>query len=167
MGIKMFRLSSLFCAAVLFMAPRASFAQDHGSASFFTGVSVARGSQLTNAVSSAASLAGGTSNMNFAGRVAFNIAPGFQAVGEIGRIGNVLPPLASSLLLFSPVDVRARSIYEEGGIRAFAPHSAITPYVEATGGMSHLSLSISGVNATTDDLLQLGLGLTSRTSPVA
>jgi len=165
----MFRLPSLLCAAAVTLAvPATSFAQDHGSASFVTGVSIARGSQITDTVSSVASLTGGgISNMNFAGRVAFNLAPGFQAVGEIGRIGNVLPPLASALLSFSPVELRARSIYEEGGVRFYAPHSSIAPYVEATGGMSHLSLSIDGTNTTADDLLRLGLGLTSRTSPMA
>ena len=100
--------------------------------------------------------------------MAFSLAPGFQAVGEVGRLGNVLPPLTTSLLAFSPVEVRARAFYEEGGVRLFAAsRSAVHPYVEATGGMAQLSLRVAGINATTDELIRLGLGFTSRTSPLA
>jgi hypothetical protein len=158
----------ILIAALVLFSPCLSEAQQRGSASFVSGYSVAQGSAVANVVSSVAGLSGASSNVNLGGRVAFNLAPGFQAVGEVGRLGNVLPPLATSLLAFSPVEVRARAFYEEGGVRAYAgSRSRVNPYVEATGGMARLSLNVSGVNATTSDLLRLGLGLTRRTSPLA
>jgi opacity protein-like surface antigen len=161
-------LRRTFLIALVLVTPRLSAAQDRGSASFVSGFSVAQGSTIGSAVSSVAGLSGASSNLNFGGRVAFNLAPGFQAVGEVGRLGNILPPLTTSLLAFSPVQIRARAFYEEGGVRAFAaPHGSVNPYVEATGGMAHLSLRVAGLNATADDLLRLGLGFTSRTSPMA
>jgi opacity protein-like surface antigen len=64
--------------------------------------------------------------------------------------------------------VRASAIYAEGGVRAFAaPRSSVSPYVEATTGFAHLNVAVGGINATTSDLLNLGLGFVNRTSPVA
>ena len=95
-------------------------AQDHGSVSFVTGFSVTNGSSVADTL---ASLAPGVNDrINLGGRVAVNLAPGFQAVGEVGRIGNVLPPLTSALLSFSPVGLRASAFYGEGGVRAL-PHT--------------------------------------------
>jgi hypothetical protein len=159
-----------FTTAVLLFAlltlPRVSSAQERGSVSFVSGFSMAHGSTLSGIASSLSP--GMSGNVNLAGRVALSIAPGFQAVGEIGRLGNVLPPLVTSIISFTPYEVRAPAFYGEGGMRAFAsPHSAVNPYVEATGGFARLNVKIAGLNATADDLLALGLGLTSRTSPTA
>jgi hypothetical protein len=150
----------------LVLLPRASGAQEHGSVSFVSGVTMAQNSTL-GSIASAVS-PGFSSNVNLAGRVAFNLAPGFQAVGEVGRLGNVLPPLVTSISSFTPYGIHASAMYGEGGVRVFAgSRSAVNPYVEATGGFARLNLKISGLSATTDDLLALGLGLTSRTSPLA
>jgi len=142
-------------------------AQDRGSATFVTGFSMANGSPLTSALGS---LAGGVNNrINLGGRVTFHLAPGFDAVGEVGRIGNVLPPLTTAALSFSPVEIGASAFYTEGGARTFLGNSrsAVSPYVEATGGIARVNLRVAGINATTDDLLRLGLGFTSQTSPTA
>jgi hypothetical protein len=151
---------------VLLGLPHVAAAQDRGSVSFVSGVSVVQGNTLSNIASA---VSPGISNtFNMAGRVNFTVAPGFQAVAEVGRIGNVLPPLAAAIDSFLPYDVRASAFYGEGGVRAFAaPRSAVNPYVEATAGYAHLNMRIAGINASTDDLLSLGLGLASRTSPLA
>ena len=150
----------------LLVLPGMASAQDHGSVNFVGGMSVAQGNTLSSIASAVSP--GVSSNVNLAGRVNLNIAPGFQAVAEVGRLGNVLPPLVTSILSFSPYDVRASAFYGEGGVRAFAsPHSAVNPYVEATAGYAHLNMRIAGISATADDLLALGLSLTSRTSPLA
>jgi hypothetical protein len=139
-------------------------AQDRGSVSVVTGYSVAQGSPLTDIVSAATS--DFSSNLNFGGRAAFNVAPGFQAFGEVGRMGNVLPRLVTSA--FSLVaDVRASSVYADGGIRAFLGNSAVTPYVEASTGISRMNLRVAGVSNSADAVLGLGLGFIDRTSPEA
>jgi hypothetical protein len=132
------------------MVPGISSAQDHGSVSLVSGFTVTQGSAIENVVSSVSS--GVNSRLNLGGRVAFNVAPGFQAVGEVGRISNVLPPLVTSILSFTPVDVRA---------------SAVSPYVEATGGLAHLSVRVAGFGATADELANLGLRFANTTSPIA
>jgi hypothetical protein len=162
----MMKITTTTILLALVVLPRPAAAQERGSVSFVSGISMAQGSTLT-AIASAVS-PGVSSTVNLGGRLALNIAPGFQAVGEVGRLGNVLPPLVTSIVSLTPYDVRTSALYGEGGMRAFAsPHSAVNPYVEATGGMARLNVRISGFNATTDDLLALGLGLTSRTSPMA
>jgi hypothetical protein len=146
--------------------PAALQAQDHGSVSFVTGHSISQGSAFSTLASAVSSGLG--SNMNFGGRVAFTIAPGFEAVGEVGRMGNILPPLASSIFAFSPVGLGASATYGEGGMRAFlGSHSAVNPYIEATGGFARENISLNGLGATAQDLLDLGLSLTNRTAPMA
>ena len=121
---------------------------------------------LASAVSS-----GFGSNLNFGGRVAFTIAPGFEAVGEVGRIGNVLPPLVSSILAFSPVDLRASPRMEcrrKRHARLSRRPLGVNPHAEATGGGARLNCErASGLSATANDLLALGLAVTNRTSPMA
>jgi hypothetical protein len=155
--------------AVLFglvVLPRAAAAQEHGSVNFVSGMAVSQGNTLST-VASAVSPGFG-SNVNVAGRLNLTIAPGFQAVGEAGRLSNVLPPLTTAVVSLSSYDVRASAFYGEAGVRALAsPHSSVSPYVEATAGYAHLTLHLAGLNTTEDDLLALGFGLASRTSPLA
>jgi hypothetical protein len=158
--------TAVFLSLVLLFARGAS-AQDRGSATFVTGFSMANGSPLTSALTS---LSGGVNNrINLGGRITIHLAPGFDAVGEVGRIANVLPPLTTGALSFSPVDIAASAFYTEGGVRTFLGNSrsAVSPYVEATGGIARVNFRVGGFSATTNDLLQLGLGFTNRTSPTA
>ena len=156
----------LLAAAAFFSGANVAAAQDHGSVSFVTGMSMSNGSPLANAVSSLSP--GMNDRINLGGRVAVSLAPGFQVVGEVGRLGNVLPPLEAAIFSFSPVGLRASAFYGEGGVRAFlGSHSSVNPYVEATGGISRLTVRIAGTNATASDLIQLGLGFVDRTSPLA
>ena len=158
--------TTVFLALVL-VGARGAAAQDRGSATFVTGFSMANGSPLTSALTS---LSGGVNNrINLGGRITIHLAPGFDAVGEVGRIANMLPPLTTAALSFSPVDIAASAFYTEGGVRTFLgnSHSALSPYVEATGGIARVNFRVDGFSATTDDLLQLGLGFTNRTSPTA
>lgn len=156
----------LIAVAAFFGGPSLAAAQDRGSVSFVTGVSMTNGSPLANAVSSLSS--GMNDRINLGGRVALTLAPGFQAVGEVGRLGNVLPSLEAAIFSFSPIGLRASALYAEGGVRAFlGTHSAVNPYLEATGGLSRLTVRVAGVNATASDLIQLGLGFVDRTSPLA
>jgi hypothetical protein len=162
--MRIFR-TALLATAIAILLPHASQAQEHGSVSGFTGFTVAQSSPISTLASALSSGVG--SNLNFGGRVAFTLAPGFEAVGEVGRIGNVLPTVAGSALALSRVDLRASALYGEGGMRAFVGNGTVRPYVEATGGFAHLNVRAVGFDATVDDLLALGVNLTSRTSPTA
>lgn len=153
--------TAVVLSALTLVTPRVAAAQNRGSVDLVSGFSLTQGTSLTSTSSF-------SSGMNFAGRVGFNVTPGFQAVGEVGRIGNVLPSYTAALLSFSPYDIKASAFYGEGGVRAFlAPRSAVSPYVESTMGVAHMNLRVAGISATETDLLNLGLGLVSRTSPLA
>ena len=87
--------------------------------------------------------------VDFGGRVSFDVVPGVQAIGEFGRLGNVLPSIVALPLSFAPVDLRVSAFYGEGGIRLLAaPRSAVSPYVEGTAGVAHLQFGIDGLGST-------------------
>jgi len=98
--------------------------------------------------------------VDFGGRVSFEFVPGVQAIGEFGRLGNVLPSVVALPLSFAPVDLRVSAFYGEGGVRLLAaPHSAVSPYVEGTAGVAHLRFGLSGLGSRTDVLTRAGLNL--------
>ena len=89
--------------------------------------------------------------VDFGGRVSFEFVPGVQAIGEFGRLGNVLPMVVALPVSFLPVDLRVSAFYGEGGVRLLAaPRSAVSPYVEGTAGVAHLRFGISGLGSRTD-----------------
>jgi hypothetical protein len=153
--------TAVVLSAMSVLTPRVAAAQNRGSVDLISGFSLNQGTSLVGGNSF-------SSGMNFAGQVGVNLTPGFEVVGEVGRIGNVLPPLTAALLSFSPYDIKASALYAEGGVRAFlAPRSTVSPYVESTLGVARMNLRVGGISATETDLLNLGLGLVSRTSPLA
>jgi hypothetical protein len=105
--------------------------------------------------------------VDFGGRVSFEFVPGLQAVGEFGRLGNVLPEVVALPLSFAPVDLRVSAFYGEGGLRLLAaPHSAVSPYVEGTAGVAHLRFGINGLGSRTDVLTRAALNLVDTRDPM-
>jgi hypothetical protein len=113
------------------------------------------------------SLEGSSLPIDFGGRVSVDLVPGIQAIGEFGRIGNVLPTITALPLALLPFDIRASALYGEGGVRFLAaPRSAVTPYVEATAGIARVNLNISGLGAA-DAFTRAALNLLNSTDPIA
>lgn len=137
------------------MAPAAASAQDRtASVLGFGGASL-------NSFSTSAT------KVDFGFNVAKELTPNIQVVGEFGRIGNMLPSLASGLLAFTPYDVSVSAFYGEGGLRLLAaPDSGVSPYVEATAGIARLSPHLSGFGSTPDAILDAGLGFLRSTEPI-
>ena len=114
------------------------------------------------------SLEGSSLPIDFGGRVSVDLIPEIQAIGEFGRIGNVLPTITALPLAVLPFDIRASAFYGEGGVRFLAaPRSAVTPYVEASAGIARVSLNVSGLGATTDPFTRTALNLLDSTEPIA
>ena len=104
--------------------------------------------------------------MDFGGRVGFEIGPGIQVLGEFGRIGDVLPEFVALPLSFAPLDLRVSAFYGEGGVRLLAaPRSAVSPYVEGTAGVAHLSYGINVIGFAGDALLK-SLNLVDQRNPI-
>jgi hypothetical protein len=105
--------------------------------------------------------------LDFGGRVTFDLAPGVQVMGELGRLGNVLPSFVALPLSFVPGDLKVSAFYGEGGVRFLAaPHSAVSPYVEGTAGMAHLQFGIAGLGSTGDAIARAALNLVDTRDPM-
>jgi len=99
------------------------------------------------------------------GVVAAGLTPNLQAVGEVGRLSDIKPPLLN-LLDFTPVNLRVSAWYGQGGVRFIASPHAVRPYVEATAGLARLSTGLSGFGGQTGVLIDTGLAFLNRTEPL-
>jgi hypothetical protein len=149
-------------AVALLMAPAAASAQAHNGAIVgFGGVTF-----------------GDTASGNAFGAAAeFNVSRHIQAIGEVGRLSDVMPSFLDTALSFTPVDVRVSAFYGEGGVRFVAsPQSPVRGYVDATAGVARLRTAYSGpggpiVNAAlrfldqTEPMLGVGGGVMFHAGP--
>jgi len=102
----------------------------------------------------------------FGGRVAIDLGPYLQAIGEGGRLSDVASPLFN-LLGFTSLGVRVPAWYGEAGVRFIAsPQSAVRPYGEATAGFARLTPHVSGLTGRTDALVNAGLNLINSNRPL-
>ena len=109
---------------------------------------------------------GSTSAPTFGGRVAVDLTPNIQMIGEGGRMSDIKPPIFD-LLEYTPVGFHLSSWSGEAGVRFIAtPHSPARPYVETTAGFARLTPSIDGVNGRADAIVDTGLAFLERTEPL-
>lgn len=102
------------------------------------------------------------------GAVTFDLSRSVQVIGEVGRLGNVMPPIADAVFTAAGADLRATAIYGDGGVRLLAaPSSHVTPYGEATVGMARLDVSSPKFGALGNAAASIALSLVGRTAPVA
>jgi hypothetical protein len=150
----MSRRTALSFLLALSLAPATAGAQDR------TVSAVGFGGASLNSTSA--------SKIDFGVNVGKELTPNIQAVGEFGRIGDMLPSLSAGLLSsFTPYDVRVSAFYGEGGIRLLAaPNSGVNPYVEATAGIARLTPHVSGFGSAADAIVATGLGLFKSTDPI-
>lgn len=141
--------------SLITIGPPSALAQVGGSINGFGALSV-------NDLSSS------PSRGSFGGTLAVNLVPGVQAIGEFGRIGNVLPTLTQTLLSLTPLDVGVSALYGEGGVRLSpAPRSVVSPYVEATAGVARLDVRVAGLGSTGDLIARAALGFIPRNETIA
>jgi len=101
------------------------------------------------------------------GTVSFNVLPAVQIVGEVGRLGNVLPTTADTLFSLTRTGVTLSAIYGEGGVRLAAPNGGLAPYVEATVGVARLDFDSPRLGGIVGAASSIALDLAGRTSPIA
>jgi len=144
-------LSILFSVSLL---PASALAQDR------TASAVAFGGASLNTFSASAA------KIDFGLNISKELTPNIQALGEFGRIGDMLPTMTAGLLSLTPYDVRVSAFYGEGGVRLIgAPGSGVSPYAEATAGIARLSPQVSGFGSFADAAIS-GLGLFQSTDPL-
>jgi opacity protein-like surface antigen len=103
----------------------------------------------------------------FGGRVAADLTPNLQVIGEAGRLADIKSPLFD-LLDFTSVGVRVSALYGEGGVRFLAspPGSAVRPYGEATAGFARLNADISGIDGRASDIVNTAINVVNSTRPL-
>jgi hypothetical protein len=144
--------------AIALAVPRLALAQGHrheGPSGLIQGFGAIRISDITMQPS-------------FGGNLGINLTPHVQAVGEFGRMNNVLPAIVADALSLAPGDLRVTAMYGEGGVRILSsPYSAASPYVEATGGMARLRPNLASSIGDYTGFTNLALRFLDRTEPIA
>lgn len=143
--------------AIALAVPRLALAQEHkqGPSGLIQGFGSIRISDITMQPS-------------FGGNLGLNISPHIQAVGEFGRMNNVLPAIVASALSLVPGDLRVTAMYGQGGVRVLSkPYSAASPYVEAAAGLARLRPNLASSIGDYSAFTNLALGFLDRTEPIA
>jgi hypothetical protein len=133
-------------------APVAALAQGHSAIVGFGGYSL-------NGFESHTPSVGGT--------LTYSVIPQLQIVGEVGRIGNVLPATADTLFSLGGTGVNVSAFSGEGGVRLTTGRGAFAPYAEATAGFARLDLSRPRLGTIGNVATALALGFVGRTTPIA
>ena len=90
-----------------------------------------------------------TNSTTFGGNIAVPLSDNLQVIAEGGRMANVLPSLAGTLIDLTPFDAGVSAWYGEAGVRFIgSSHQTLRPYAEATAGFARLSTSVSGIGST-------------------
>jgi hypothetical protein len=137
----------LVCAA-----PLSAFAQGNSAVVGFGGYSL-------NGFESHSPSLGGT--------LTYSVIPEVQIVGEVGRIGNVLPTTADTIFSLAQTGVGVSAFYGEGGVRLTPSRGAIAPYAEATAGFARLDFHSPRLGTIGNIASSLALNLAGRTTPIA
>lgn len=107
-----------------------------------------------------------TQSSTIGGGIAVPLSDNLQIVGEGGRIMNLMPSTAGTLIDLTPVDLRVSAWYGEAGIRVIgSPQHAVRPYGEATAGVARLTTGFNGAGRL-DGIANTALGLYSQTEPL-
>ena len=107
-----------------------------------------------------------TSATTFGGTLGAPLAGNLHIVAEGGRLDDVMPSTIGTLLDFTPVDFRLSAWYGEAGVRFVAsPHSAVTPYAEATAGVARMRSRFAGAGRA-DPFVNTALRFLDRTEPL-
>jgi hypothetical protein len=103
----------------------------------------------------------------FGGNVAVPLGDNLQVIAEGGRMTNVLPKLADTLIDFTPFDVAVSAWYGEAGVRFIgSSRQKVRPYAEATAGFARLSTGVSGFGSTAGAITDAALTFFDRTDPL-
>jgi len=108
---------------------------------------------------------GSTSASTFGGRVAIDLMPNMQVIGEGGRMADIKSPLFE-LLDYTSLGLRVSAWYGEAGVRFVTSHAVARPYFEATAGLARLTPNISGISGRADAIVDAGLTFLNRTEPM-
>jgi opacity protein-like surface antigen len=123
-------LGTAAMAAAMLAAPAVALAQGNAQITGFGGLTARAISPATT----------------FGGSLAVPLGDNVQIIAEGGRMSDVMSPTLSTLLDFTPIDVRLSAYYGAAGVRILGgSRSAVRPYAEATAGFARLHTSVRGI----------------------
>jgi opacity protein-like surface antigen len=106
-----------------------------------------------------------TGSSTFGGGIAIPLGDSMQVIAEGGRMTDVMPSLAGTLIDLTPIDFGVRAYYGEAGLRFIAPsRRAVRPYAEATAGFARLRGNLHGTSF--DPFVNTALGVFDRNEPL-
>lgn len=146
-------LPAAFLLAIAFTTTAAWAQEPHASVQGFGGLGV-----------------GGVNTVHptFGGAIVGDLTPNISLIGEVGRLGDVLPSRTQTLIGLTPVDLSVSAFYGSGGVRLSSRPSSVRPYVEASAGIARLTPQVSGLPSGLSGVLtNAGLAMLNRTSPIA
>ena len=107
-----------------------------------------------------------TASTAFGGNIAVPLSDTMQIVGEGGRMSDILPSLAGTIVDFTPIDFHMSAWYGEAGIRFIgSSRHTIRPYAEATAGFARLRTGFHGAGPA-DAVVDTVLRVLDRTEPL-
>ena len=102
----------------------------------------------------------------FGGGVSVALTPNIHAIGEVGRVSDVMNPTVDRLSSLTTVDLDVSAFYGEGGVRFLTGvRGPLRGYVETTAGFARLSTRLHGIESV-DAYVNGGLAFFDRTSPM-
>jgi hypothetical protein len=105
---------------------------------------------------------------SFGAMVGGSLTPNIDAVGEFGRMSDVMPPLIDTALAFTYPDFQMSAFYGAGGVRLLTPSTGhVRAYGETIGGFARLSNSLRGIDSPTDAIVNTALTFVNTTEPLA
>ena len=147
----------MFVLLAVCALPATALAQSGGEVEGFGGLTIGT------------STFGSAISPSFGGRIAGNLTPNLQAIGEVGRMADIQSPLFDLLHEYAPVGLHVAAFYGEGGVRwlAGSPNAAIRPYGEATAGFAKLNVNVNGVpGGIVEPIVDAAVDLVNTTRPV-
>src|SRR5262249_33995227 len=146
---------SLLSVLVVCLVAAPAAAQDRRA--FVEGIG---GIRLSSAPGTAASVGG---------MVGGNLTPYMEAIGEVGRMSDVMPPTAATAIALTPATFRVSSFYGLGGIRLTTTSVGhVRAYAETLGGITRLSNTFGGVGSPAlDAITNTALRFVDTTDPMA
>ena len=105
---------------------------------------------------------------SFGAMVGGSLTPNIDAVGEFGRMSDVMPTLIDTAVAFTYPDFQMSAWYGVGGIRLItSPTGHLRAYGETVAGFARLSNSLRGIDSPTDAIVGTALSFVNTTEPLA
>jgi opacity protein-like surface antigen len=108
-----------------------------------------------------------TNSQTFGGGFAVPLGGNLQIIAEGGRIHDVMPSLAGTIVDLTPFDAHVSAWYGEAGLRVIgSANRVVRPYAEATAGFARLMPGFTGSGSRADAIANTALRFLDTTEPM-